>query len=140
MKLTPNVADIVSIAEAAVKGGADVISLVNTLLGMAIDVHSMRPILGNVTGGLSGPAIKPVALRCVWQVSQAVSVPIIGMGGIFSSQDALEFIMAGADAIALGTGLLIDPKMPQKVLAGIREYCAKRQIGALSEIVGAAWI
>ncbi len=139
VKLTPNVTDITSIAEAAVEGGADVISLINTLLGMAIDISSMRPVLGNVKGGLSGPAIKPVALRCVWEVSQVVSVPVIGMGGIFSAQDALEFIMAGANAVALGTGLLTDPEMPRKVVLGIREYCAARGVGSLQEIVGTAW-
>ncbi|HHT85090.1 MAG: dihydroorotate dehydrogenase [Bacillota bacterium] len=139
VKLTPNVADMRAIAKAAVEGGADALSLINTLVGMAIDIHSMRPVLGNITGGLSGPAIKPVALRCVWEVSQAVSVPVIGMGGICSATDALEFIMAGASAVAIGTGLLIDPELPRKVTQGIKEYCESRGIESLQEIVGAAW-
>ncbi|MFY9359127.1 MAG: dihydroorotate dehydrogenase [Bacillota bacterium] len=139
VKLTPNVADITSIAKAAVEAGADALSLINTLVGMAIDIHTMRPVLGNVTGGLSGPAIKPVALRCVWQVSQAVSVPVIGMGGISSAEDALEFIMAGASAVAVGTGLLTNPEIPRKITTGIQEFCQAKGIPALKEIVGGAW-
>ncbi len=139
VKLTPNVADITSIAKAAVEAGADALSLINTLVGMAIDVNTMRPVLGNITGGLSGPAIKPVALRCVWEVSRAVQVPVIGMGGISSAQDALEFLMAGATAVAVGTGLLVDPEIPSRVTQGIREYCEARGIETLQEIVGAAW-
>jgi dihydroorotate dehydrogenase (NAD+) catalytic subunit len=139
VKLTPNVADITSIAKAAVEAGADALSLINTLVGMAIDVNTMRPVLGNITGGLSGPAIKPVALRCVWEVSRAVQVPVIGMGGISSAQDALEFLMAGATAVAVGTGLLVDPEIPRRVTQGIREYCEARGIETLQEIVGAAW-
>lgn len=138
VKLTPNVADITSIAKAAVEAGADALSLINTLVGMAIDVNTMRPVLGNITGGLSGPAIKPVALRCVWEVSRAVQVPVIGMGGISSAQDALEFLMAGATAVAVGTGLLVDPEIPRRVTQGIREYCEARGIETLQEIVGAA--
>lgn len=138
VKLTPNVADITSIAKAAVEAGADALSLINTLVGMAIDVNTMRPVLGNITGGLSGPAIKPVALRCVWEVSRAVQVPVIGMGGISSAQDALEFLMAGATAVAVGTGLLVDPEIPSRVTQGIREYCEARGIETLQEIVGAA--
>lgn len=138
-KLTPNVKDITRIARAAVDGGADVLSLINTLVGMAIDIKTRKPVLGNVKGGLSGPAIKPVALRCVWEVSQAVSVPIIGIGGIFSAEDALEFIMAGASAVALGTGLLIDPALPNKVANGIEQYCITQNIESLQDIVGVAW-
>lgn len=138
VKLTPNVTDIKAIAKAAVEAGADALSLINTLVGLAIDIHTMKPVLGNVTGGLSGPAIKPVALRCVWEVAQAVPVPVIGMGGIRSAQDALEFIMAGAGAVAVGTGLLIDPEVPRKVTQGIREYCEARGIEAVRELVGAA--
>lgn len=139
VKLTPNVKDITSIAKAAVEGGADVLSLINTLVGMAIDIKTRKPILGKAKGGLSGPAIKPVALRCVWEVSQAVSVPIIGIGGIRSAKDALEFIMAGASAVALGTSLLIDPAMPKKVVEGIEQYGITESIESLQDIVGVAW-
>ncbi len=139
VKLTPNVHDMVSIARAAVEGGADVISLVNTLLGMAIDIKSRRPLLGNVTGGLSGPAIKPVALRCVYEVSQSVSVPVIGMGGIVSWEDALEFIMAGATAVSVGASLLVDPMTPCKIVGGLLDYGARHGVSDLSSLIGAAW-
>ncbi len=138
-KLTPNAQDIVSVARAAVEGGADAISLINTLLGMAIDIQTGRPVLGNVIGGLSGPAIKPVALRCVYQVSQAVNVPIIGMGGIASWEDALEFIMAGANAVAIGASLLVYPDLPRTINNGLLEYAKSHKIQDLSSLVGAAW-
>lgn len=139
VKLSPNVQDIRSIARAAVEGGADIISLINTLVGMAIDIKTKKPVLGNIVGGLSGPAIKPVALRCVYEVSQAVSVPVIGMGGIFSAEDALEFLMAGASAIAVGTGLLVDPQIPRKIIEGLQQYCAREGVREVSELVGTCW-
>ncbi|MEA1963797.1 MAG: dihydroorotate dehydrogenase [Candidatus Aerophobetes bacterium] len=136
VKLTPNVTDIVEIAQAAKEGGADALSLINTLLGMAIDVETGKPKLGNITGGLSGPAIKPVAVRIVWQVFQKVDLPIIGMGGIMSAEDALEFILAGASAIAVGTANLVDPQIPLKVKEGIKEYLKKKGISSFSELIG----
>jgi len=139
VKLSPNVQDIRSIARAAVEGGADIISLINTLVGMAIDIKTKKPILGNIVGGLSGPAIKPIALRCVYEVSQAVSVPVIGIGGIFSAEDALEFLMAGASAIAVGTGLLVDPQIPRKIVKGLQQYCAGEGVREVSELVGTCW-
>lgn len=139
VKLTPNVTNISEIAKAAVEAGADSLSLINTLVGMAIDVDAKRPVLGNITGGLSGPCIKPVALRCVWEVSQAVPIPVIGMGGIFSARDALEFIMAGASAVAIGTALLVDPYAPKTIVEGISSYCESHEIDSLSSIRGIAW-
>ncbi|HWQ50294.1 MAG TPA: dihydroorotate dehydrogenase [Terriglobales bacterium] len=123
VKLTPNVTDIAEMARAAAGAGADAISLINTLLGMRIDVKTRRPVLGMNVGGLSGPAVKPVALRMVWQVAQAVDLPIIGMGGIMTAEDALEFLMAGATAVAVGTANLVDPMAPMKILDGISKYC-----------------
>lgn len=137
-KLSPNVTDIVAMAQAAVEGGTDIISLINTLLGMAIDVDRRRPVLANMTGGLSGPAIRPVAVRMVWQVAQAVKVPIIGMGGIMNTHDALEFILAGASAIAVGTGNFINPTTSLQVIEGLKEYCTSQGISKLSELTGAA--
>jgi dihydroorotate dehydrogenase (NAD+) catalytic subunit len=137
-KLSPNVTDIQEIARAAEEAGADAISLINTLLGMAIDVETRKPVLGNIVGGLSGPAIKPIALRMVWQVAQAVKIPIIGMGGIVSAQDALEFILAGANAIAIGTGNFINPRVTMEVIAGLEEYCQKTKTEDISHLVGLA--
>ncbi len=138
VKLSPNVTSITEIARAVEEAGADAFSLINTLLGMAIDIRSRRPVLGNVFGGLSGPAIKPVALRMVWQVAGASKLPIIGMGGIVSAEDALEFIMAGASAVALGTAVFRDPAAPLKVIEGLSEYCRSGGISRLSDLVGAA--
>lgn len=138
VKLSPNVTSIVAVAEAAQAAGADALSLINTLWGMAIDIERQKPVLGNVTGGLSGPAVKPVALRCLWQVYEAASVPLIGMGGILTAADALEFILAGAHAVALGTANFIDPGAAPAVLAGIESYMAERGIADLSELVGRA--
>ncbi len=138
VKLSPNVTDITVIARAVEAEGADALSITNTLLGMAIDVKMRRPVLANVVGGLSGPAIKPVALRMVWQTYQRVKIPIIGMGGITSVTDALEFLMAGASAVAIGTGLYVDPYTPQKVLAGIAEYMATAGFTSIAEITGLA--
>jgi dihydroorotate dehydrogenase (NAD+) catalytic subunit len=138
VKLSPNVTDIVEMARAAVDGGADALSIINTLLGMAIDVDRRRPLLGNVTGGLSGPAIKPVALRMVWQVHNALpEVPICGMGGIMTGTDAIEFILAGATSVAVGTASLITPTAPVDVLLGIGEYCRRHEIDDIHTLIGA---
>jgi len=136
VKLSPNVTDIVVMAKAAANGGADALSIINTLLGMAIDVHSRRPMLANITGGLSGPAIKPVALRMVWQVAKTVNIPIIGIGGIMNAQDALEFIIAGASAVQVGTGNFIDPSISIKILDGIKDYCEKNGISNINNLIG----
>ena len=121
-KLSPNVTDIVKIAKAVEDVGSDSVSLINTLMGMAVDLDKKRPMLGNVTGGLSGPAIKPVALRMVYQVAQAVSIPVIGIGGITSAQDALEFLLAGATAVEIGTANFVNPAVGAEIVTGIRDY------------------
>jgi len=139
VKLTPNTADIVSIALAVADAGADGIVLINTLKGMAIDIKTRRPVLGNITGGLSGPAIKPVALRMVYEVAGALSeIPIIGSGGITTAQDALEFFMAGASAVQIGTANLIDPRAPIAILNGICDFMEKEHISNISELIGVA--
>ncbi|MCL6589216.1 MAG: dihydroorotate dehydrogenase [Firmicutes bacterium] len=138
VKLSPNVTDITTIACKVEEAGADCISLVNTLLGMAIDLNKKRPVLGNTFGGLSGPAIKPVALRMLWQTYQKVSIPLIGMGGIVSAADALEFIMAGATAVAVGTGIFKNPGLPEKIIAGIRDYLVEEEIFNIADIRGIA--
>jgi len=138
IKLTPNVTDITAIAVAAEEAGADCLSLINTLLGMAIDLKKRRPVLGNQMGGLSGPAIKPVALRMVWQVYQKVSIPLIGMGGIMNAADALEFIMAGATAVAVGAALFQDPLKPGRIIEGISELLVEEKVPYLSDLIGAA--
>lgn len=137
-KLSPNVTDILTMARAAVEGGTDILSLINTLLGMSIDVERRRPRLSNVTGGLSGPAIRPVAVRMVWQVSRELDIPIIGMGGIMTAVDALEFMMAGAHGIALGTVNFVDPLAGVKIVEGLSDYCQAHSISSPSEIVGIA--
>ena len=139
VKLTPNVTDITAIAAAAVEAGADALSLINTVVGMAIDLSRRCPLLGNVTGGLSGPAIKPIALHMVYKVSQAVTVPVIGIGGIASASDALEFIMAGASGVQVGTATLANPNAPLEVLEGIERFMREEGVRKLSELVGAAW-
>ncbi len=136
VKLSPNVADIVEIAKAAESEGADAISMINTLLGMAIDIHRRRPVLANITGGLSGPGIKPIAVRMVYQCFKAISVPIIGMGGIMNSDDAIEFIMAGATGVAVGTANFINPRATMDVLEGILDYCEKYNLKDISDIRG----
>ena len=138
VKLSPNVTDIASIAQSVEAEGADCISLINTLLGMAIDIECRRPVLWNTFGGLSGPAIKPIALRMVWQVAGAVRVPIIGMGGISTWQDAAEFILAGASCVAVGTANFINPLAIPEIYAGLREYATKQGVGNIQELVGAA--
>jgi dihydroorotate dehydrogenase (NAD+) catalytic subunit len=138
VKLSPGALDIVSVAQAAEAAGADSVSLINTLVGMTIDVRRRRPTLGNVTGGLSGPAIKPVALRMVYQVAAAVSIPVIGMGGIMSLDDMLEFLFAGASAIQVGTGIFADPSIPIRLIDGLETWMAKNGVASVADIVGAA--
>lgn len=136
VKLTPNVTDIVATAKAAEDAGADAVSLINTLLGMAIDADTMRPKLAKVLGGLSGPAIKPVALRMVWQVASAVAVPVIGMGGIMTATDAAEFMLAGATAVAVGTANFVDPSATVRIADGLEEYCHRHRITRISRLTG----
>jgi dihydroorotate dehydrogenase (NAD+) catalytic subunit len=136
VKLTPNVTSIVDIAKAAEAAGADSVSLINTLLGMAVDVERRKPVLSTITGGLSGAAVKPVAVRMVWQVSKAVGIPVIGLGGISSAEDALEFIMAGATAIQIGTANFIDPQITIKVIDGIADYMNRHGIKDINDIRG----
>lgn len=136
VKLSPNVTDITSIARAVEAEGADAVSLVNTFMGMAIDVERQRPYLSTVTGGLSGPAIRPIAVRMVWQVAHAVSIPVIGLGGIMNARDALEFLMAGATAVQIGTANFIDPTTTVKVIDGIEEYCTRHSVNDIHDIIG----
>jgi dihydroorotate dehydrogenase (NAD+) catalytic subunit len=136
VKLTPNVTDIAPIARAVADAGADAISLINTLAGMAIDITKRKPFLGGVTGGLSGPAIKPIALYMVYQVSQAVMIPIIGCGGIACADDAIEFIMAGASAVQIGTATMINPNAPIEVLDGIERFVEREGIEDIAELIG----
>lgn len=138
VKLTPNVTDIREIALGAAKGGADALSLINTIAGMAIDVETQKPVLGNGSGGLSGPALRPVAVRMVWQVAEVVDLPLIGMGGITSAEDALQFILAGASAVAIGTAGLVDPTVFQRVLSGLEDYLVRKDIPRLANLCGLA--
>ncbi|OQA08463.1 MAG: Dihydroorotate dehydrogenase B (NAD(+)), catalytic subunit [Firmicutes bacterium ADurb.Bin373] len=138
VKLSPNVTSIEAVAEKVASAGADALSMINTLLGMAIDVKSRRPVLGNVLGGLSGPAVKPVAVRAVWQVYRETGLPIIGMGGIITAEDAIEFILAGATAIAVGTANFVNPQATMDVLAGIKRYIIENDVQDINELVGAA--
>ncbi|MHB1420892.1 MAG: dihydroorotate dehydrogenase [Bacillota bacterium] len=138
IKLSPNVTDIVEMAKAVEAGGADAISLVNSLTGMVIDIHHRRPVLGNITGGLTGPAIRPVALLMVWRVAQAVQVPVIGMGGIVSASDAVQFLLAGAKAVAVGTATFRDPTALVQVIEGIESYLMENNIEDINDIIGAA--
>ena len=135
-KLSPNVTDIASIAQAAQDAGADAVSLINTFSAMVIDVNKRRPVLGNFSGGLSGPAIRPVAVYMVYQTAQRVRIPIIAMGGIMTAQDALEFILAGATMVAVGTANFINPRAPVEVLEGIKDYMRMNKINSIKEIVG----
>lgn len=137
-KLSPNVTDIVAIAQAAQTGGADALSMINTLMGMAVDIERRRPTLANVFGGLSGPAIKPVALRMIYQVYQQVKLPILGGGGIISTRDALEFLMVGASAVSIGTGIFVNPYLPCQVIDGLQEYAMQHGIARITELVGIA--
>lgn len=137
VKLSPNVSDVTAVAKAVEDGGADSVSLINTLIGMAIDLPSRKPVLANVIGGLSGPAIKPVALRMVYQVAQAVSIPVIGIGGIENGEDALEFILAGATAVQVGTANFINPRASEDVVQEISDYVVDEKLHSIREMIGA---
>ena len=137
VKLSPNVTDISEIAKAVEGQGADSVSLVNTFLGMAIDAEKRIPLLSTITGGLSGPAIKPIALRMVWQVYNAVKIPVIGMGGIMNATDAIEFMLAGASAVQVGTAIFKDPFIPVQIVDGVKEYLEKHNLQSVSELTGA---
>ena len=136
VKLSPNVTDITEIAKAVEAAGADAVSLINTLVGMAIDTQSWRPVLGNVVGGLSGPAVKPVALRMVWQTARAVKIPVVGMGGISTAMDAVEFFLAGAQAVAIGAANFVNPCSMQEVATGLVDYLKSRGLSHVSQLVG----
>jgi dihydroorotate dehydrogenase (NAD+) catalytic subunit len=138
VKLSPNVTDIASIAREAESAGADALAVVNTVRGMAIDVETWRPRLGNVTGGLSGPAIRPIAVLAVYEVAKAVSIPIVGQGGIETVADALEFFLAGAHAVSIGTANFTDPRIPERIAEGLHAYLSRRNLTSISEIVGKA--
>ena len=137
VKLSPNVTNIAEIARAVEAEGADSVSLINTLMGMAIDAERMTPVLSTVTGGLSGPCVKPVALRMVWQVSKAVKIPVVGLGGIMNATDAIEFFLAGASAVQIGTANFIDPSVTEKVVLGIDDYLDRHGFSSINDIVGA---
>ncbi len=137
VKLSPNVTDIAEMAKAVEGAGADAVSLVNTFLGMAIDAEKRKPVLSTITGGLSGPAIKPIALRMVWQVYNAVKIPIVGLGGIMDATDAIEFMLAGATAVEIGTASFIDPAISEKIVKGIDQYCERHQISDINQLIGA---
>jgi dihydroorotate dehydrogenase (NAD+) catalytic subunit len=136
VKLTPNVTSVVDIAEAVIEGGADAVSLVNTFMGMAIDVETRKPVISTITGGVSGPAIKPMALRMVWQVAKAVKVPVIGIGGISTAEDVVEFLLAGATAVEIGTANFINPRATVDALEGLRKYMADHKINDVKELIG----
>ena len=136
VKLSPNVTNIVDFARVAEEEGADSVSLINTLLGMAVDIKNMKPALSTITGGLSGPAIKPVALRMVWQVAKSVKIPVIGIGGILNTSDAIEFLLAGATAVQIGTASFIDPQASVKIVEGIRAYLADKGFSDIKELIG----
>ena len=137
VKLSPNVTDITEIARAVEGSGADSVSLVNTFLGMAVDVERMRPFLSSVTGGLSGPCIRPIAIRMVWQVAKAVKIPVVGLGGIMNGRDAMEFILAGATAVAAGTANFANPYAAKETAEGILAYMKKYQVADINELIGA---
>ncbi len=136
VKLSPNVTDITSIAKSVEAEGADSVSLINTLLGMAIHAETRKPVLSTITGGLSGPAVKPVALRMVWQVAKAVKIPVIGLGGIMTATDAIEFLLAGATAVQIGTANFIDPQISVKIVQGIEQYLVRHKFTSVKEIIG----
>lgn len=136
VKLSPNVTSIVDIAKSVEDAGADAVSCINTLLGMAINAEKRKPILSTITGGLSGPAVKPIALRMVWQVAKAVKIPVIGLGGIMTATDVIEFMLAGATAVQVGTANFIDPAVTMKIIDGIEDYCQRHGIKDINEIIG----
>ena len=137
VKLSPNVTDIVAMAKAVEEARADAISMINTLTGMVIDINTRKPLLGNITGGLSGPAVKPIAVRMVWQVAKAVNIPIIGMGGITCAEDAVEFMLAGASAVAVGAYNFVEPSVLKNIADGIARYMQKNSIKDVNELIGA---
>ncbi|MBI5232696.1 MAG: dihydroorotate dehydrogenase [Coriobacteriales bacterium] len=137
VKLSPNVTDVVEIAKAVASEGADAVALINTLLGMAIDAESRRPKLARVVGGLSGPAIKPIALRMVWQVAAALDIPVVGMGGITTAEDAVEFMLAGASGVAIGTANFVDPTTTLRVIDGLTTWCRERDVARVADLIGA---
>jgi dihydroorotate dehydrogenase (NAD+) catalytic subunit len=136
VKLSPNVTDIAEMAKAVEGAGADAVSLINTLLGMAINVEGRKPMLSTITGGLSGPAVKPIAVRMVWQVAKAVKIPVIGMGGIMNAADAIEFMLAGATAVQVGTANFVDPAVCPKIIDGIEDYLIRHRINDVNELIG----
>lgn len=136
VKLSPNVTDIAEIAKAVEAEGADSVSLINTLMGMAINAETRKPVLSTITGGLSGPCVKPIALRMVWQVAKAVNIPVVGLGGIMNATDAIEFFLAGASAIEIGTANFIDPSVTMKVVDGIEDYLKRHKLESLNQIIG----
>jgi len=136
VKLSPNVTNIASAGKAVEEAGADALSLINTAIGMSVDIHTRRPRLANVTGGLSGPAIKPIAVRCVHQVYRAVKIPLVGIGGIATVEDALEFIIAGATAVQVGTANFYDPTSTMKIVDGLADYCQQHRLGSIRELIG----
>lgn len=138
VKLSPNVTDIVTIARAVESAGADALSLINTIPGMVIDIHQRRPYLANLTGGLSGPAIRPIAVRMVWQVAQAVAIPIVGIGGVTGADDAVQFLMAGASAVQVGTATFVNPRAALEVVEGIDTFLANEGIADIAELIGCA--
>ena len=138
-KLSPNVTDIVAMAQAVEQAGSDAICMINTLVGMKIDIHTQKPVLGNIMGGLSGPAIRPVAVRMVYQVAQKIKIPIIGMGGIMTAEDAVEFLLAGASAVAVGTANFVNPSIAQEINYGILAYLDKYNYKHVQELVGLSW-
>jgi dihydroorotate dehydrogenase (NAD+) catalytic subunit len=138
VKLSPNVTDIAMIARRVEEAGADAVSLINTVLGMGIDIESCRPKLANIFGGLSGPAIKPIALRMVWQVADSVSIPIIGIGGITTPEDAIEFLLAGATAVQVGTANFINPQVTEEIIQGIGSYLEQNGIASVEDLIGKA--
>jgi dihydroorotate dehydrogenase (NAD+) catalytic subunit len=138
VKLSPNVTDIAAMAQAVKNGGADSVAVINTYVGMVIDIERRKPVLKNGVGGLSGPAIRPLAVRCVWRVRKKVDIPILGLGGIMDGNDAMQFILAGASAVAVGTGTFLDPNAGARVTAGMADYLTKSGAGSLKELVGLA--
>jgi dihydroorotate dehydrogenase (NAD+) catalytic subunit len=138
VKLSPNVTDITIIARAVEEAGADAVSLINTVLGMAIDIESCRPKLANIFGGLSGPAIKPIGVRMVWQVAESISIPIIGIGGISTPEDAIEYMLAGASAVQVGTANFINPKAPEEIIQGLETYLNKKNLASVQQLIGQA--
>jgi dihydroorotate dehydrogenase (NAD+) catalytic subunit len=136
VKLSPNVTDIAEIARSVEGAGADSVSLINTMLGMAIDVERQKPCLSTITGGLSGPAVRPIAVRMVWQVAKAVNIPVIGLGGIMTADDALQFIMAGATAIQVGTANFVDPTATIKIVDGLQDYCTRHGVTDINDLIG----